>query len=276
MSFGEKTMVRGKTRCPRCKHSFIIDIPEKHEKHKVMCPNCESTFIIKTNQKSDKDFHWEEHGEPRKTILSSIRPKTNKPNIAAILLICVFAIGIVTASFSEMFIESSSNIGTAAGLTGTVVVELNETNQTFDNITVKINDMTKTGNKSFKFKEVELGINKLTISSKNHRNLTKEILVTPFFESSHIIDLKKGTDHVEEQYNTGGCTIIIVIFSVFAMLSAIACVKRFHIDVAIAGSIIGILSVGFFMAGSIISIIAFILIFLSRDEFDNGKKGKQF
>jgi DNA-directed RNA polymerase subunit RPC12/RpoP/uncharacterized membrane protein len=276
MIFGEKTMVRGKTRCPRCKHSFIIDIPKEHEKHKVMCPNCESTFIIKTSEKSDKDFHWEEHGEPRKTILSSIRPKTNKPNIAAILLVCVFAIGIITASFPEMFIESSSDAINAAGLTGTVFIEFNETNKTLENITVKVDGMTRTVNSSFRFKDVKLGIKKLTINSKNYSNLTKEILVTPFFESAHTIDLKEGRNHIEEQYNTNGCTIIIVIFSVFAMLSAIACVKRFHIDVAVAGSIIAILSVGFFMIGSIISIIAFVLIFLSRDEFDNGKKGKQF
>lgn len=272
-------MVRGKTTCPRCKHSFVIDIPEKHEKHKVKCPNCESTFIIKTSQKSDKngqEFRWEEHGEPRKTILSSIKPKTNKPYIAAILLVCVFAIGIVTASFSEMFIETSSGVGSAAGLTGVVIADFNETNSSIENITVKIDGKCKTGNSSFKFKNVDLGIKKLVINSKKYQNITKEILVTPFFESKHSINLKNGTNTIEEQYNTGGCTIIIVIFSIFAMLSAIACVKRFHIDVAIAGSIIAILSVGFFMAGSILSIIAFIFIFLSRDEFDNGKKGKEF
>lgn len=281
MSFGEKIMVRGKTKCPRCKHSFIIDVPEENKKHKVMCPNCESTFIIKTGEKSeesDQEFFWEEHGEPRKCVLSSIKPRTNKPNIAAILLICVFAVGIVTASFPDIFIETSSSIGSAVGLTGTVITELNESNvDSYKNITVTINGISKTGNiSSFRFEEVELGIKKLTISSKNYKNITKEILVTPFIESTQKIEIKRGQEHIEEKYNNIGCTLIIVIFSVFAMLAAIACVKRFHIDVAFAGTIIAMLSVGFFMIGTIISIAAFVLIYLSRDEFDNGKKGKYF
>ena len=66
------------------------------------------------------------------------------------------------------------------------------------------------------------------------------------------------------------------IFSIFALMGAITCFKRQHLDVASVGSLIGIFSFGFFFIGSILSIIAFVLIMKSREEFENGKKGKIF
>jgi len=79
-----------------------------------------------------------------------------------------------------------------------------------------------------------------------------------------------------EKYDTSFCSIILVIFSIFPIIGAIVCLKRQHFDVAMAGSLLGILSFGFFLIGSIISIVAFVIIMKSRDEFENGKKGKTF
>ena len=101
-------LMKGRTTCPKCKHEFVLDLPEDNNKQEISCPNCKSKFVIQAkcadNEKGE-ECSWEEHGEPRKTILSRIKPKTNKPMMAIILLVIVFAIGLTTAIFSEVFIK---------------------------------------------------------------------------------------------------------------------------------------------------------------------------
>jgi len=52
--------------------------------------------------------------------------------------------------------------------------------------------------------------------------------------------------------------------------------KRNYFDIALIGCLVGVFTVGFFFIGSILSIIAFYLIYQSRDEFVDEKKGKSF
>ena len=275
--------MKGRTKCPECEHEFVLDISPGGKKYEAVCPNCENKFIIRTtslSQESEDGCYWEEYGEPRKTILSSIKPKTNKPKIAAIILVCVFALGITTAAFSEVFIESSLGVGSTLGMTGTVEIHVtNQSNKSIGNINVTIegvDNVKKTGNGSYLAENVEVGIKEITIISPEYSNLTQEILVTPFFTSYHKIKMKKGTSNEKNNFDTTGCFIILMIFSVFALLGAVASLKRKHFDVAVAGSIISIFSFGFFMIGSILSIIAFVIVWKSKEEFEDGKKGKVF
>ena len=275
--------MKGRTKCPECKHEFVLDISDDSKKHDVICPNCENKFTIKatpSEPECGEECFWEEHGEPRKTILSSIKPKTNRPKIAAIILICVFALGITTATFSETFVESSMGVASAVGMKGTMEVHvINETNSSIDTLTVSIegvDNIEKTSNGSYKAKDVELGFKKIKISGSGYEDITQEVLVTPFFTSYNEIKMNKGSGSETNEFDTFGCSIILIIFSVFALLGAIACLKRIHYDVAIAGSIISIFSFGFFMIGAILAIIAFVIIFKCKEEFDNGKKGKIF
>ncbi len=275
--------LKGRATCPKCNNSFILDIPKDNEKHEVVCPKCKNKFNIKTKSKpsTEKDCSWEEHGEPRKTILSAIKPKTNKPMIAAILLICVFSLGITTAVFSETFIESTYDAASAIGLKGTVEVTVinKSSNQTVDNVVVKVYGETlkNKGNGLYKLEDVELGLHYIEIKGAGYKTVRQEILVSPFFLSEHEININPGSEaEKEKQFDTMGCTIIILIFSVFAFVGIITCIKRQNFDVAVAGSIFGIFCFGFFFIGSILSIVAFVLIYKSRDEFENGKKGKIF
>jgi hypothetical protein len=87
--------MKGKTTCPKCKHEFVKDMPDDTDKHTITCPSCNHTFTIK--KASNDDHAWEEYGEPRKTILSSIKKKTNKPVIASFLLLATGVLGIFTA-----------------------------------------------------------------------------------------------------------------------------------------------------------------------------------
>jgi hypothetical protein len=274
--------MKGRTSCPKCKNEFVLDIPDDGKKHEITCPKCKEKFTIKTkcDDTNDKECYWEEHGEPRKTILSSIRPKTNKPTIAAILLICVFAIGITTAVFSEAFIETSLNVAKDMGLKGDVSISItNITNTSIENATISIAGRTGYSNENgiFYINEIEPGIKTVNISKTNYTTHTQEILVTPFFISESTVKLKEGIGQAEKtKFDAMGCTFILAVFSVLALIGVITCFRRQHVDVAIAGSFIGIFTFGFFLIGSIISIIAFVIIIKSRDEFENGKKGKIF
>ena len=84
---GEK-QVKGKIICPKCKNEFILELAEDKKIHEVICPKCTNKFNIEAKCKYD-DLEWVEHGEPRKTVLSCIKPRSNKPLIAVVLLVCV-------------------------------------------------------------------------------------------------------------------------------------------------------------------------------------------
>ncbi len=66
------------------------------------------------------------------------------------------------------------------------------------------------------------------------------------------------------------CGALILIFGVFLLVGGIFAIKRIHWGFTLAASIIGIFSIGFQFVGSILSVIALILVFISKDEF----KGK--
>jgi DNA-directed RNA polymerase subunit RPC12/RpoP len=91
--------MKGKTTCPQCKHEFVMDVPEDREIHSITCPQCNHTFTVKRMFKEGEreECGWEEHGEPRKTILSSIKRKTNRPIIASFLLLTAGVLGVFTA-----------------------------------------------------------------------------------------------------------------------------------------------------------------------------------
>jgi len=271
--------MKGRTACPKCNYEFVLDIPEDKEKHEVVCPKCKSKFSVKFNNK-ETECSWEEHGEPRKTILSSIRPKTKLPIIAAVLLLCVFATGITTAVFSETFITSSLSIAEGLGLTGEVEITVqNISNKSIANATITINDQCgKTDeNGIFYINNIEPGMRTVKINKTNFKTNTLEIMVAPVFKSENKVILKEGAGVNEKvKFDTTGCSFILAIFSCLSLIGFIACLKRQNFDVAIAGSLIGIFSFGFFLIASIIAIIAFVIIMKSRDEFENGKKGKVF
>lgn len=269
--------MKGRVTCPECKHNFILTLPDDKKKHEVQCPKCKFKFSIKAK---DEDFSWVEHGEPRKTVLSKIKPKTNKPLIAAIILMCVFGLGLTTAIFSEQFIESSLDIASAFGLKGNVEINVNNlTNSSIENANLSLNDVTKiTNSEGFvKFNDVELGIQTVEISKPGYKTQKYEIVVVPFFNNKIDTTLEEGSGIAStNNFDALGCSFIILIFSIFALIGTSACLKRKNLDVAVAGSVIGIFSFGFLFMGSILSIIALVIIIKSRDEFRNDEKGRTF
>ena len=192
--------MKGKTTCPKCKHEFVMDVPDNSEKHVIECPKCSHSFIIKRTCKdeSDDECGWEEHGEPRKTVLSSIKQKTNKPTIASFLLLTTGVLGVFTA-----VIYNSGGVQ--------LIPEL-------DFITSSLS---------------LLSFDKFALS------------------------------------------ISLVIFSIFALVGSITVFKRRYFVFTAICAFIGIFSIGLFV-GLVLSIVALELIIVSRDEFENGTKGKVF
>lgn len=277
------TPLKGRTTCPMCSKDFILDLPKDDKKHSIVCPNCKHKYFVvpKCDDKNLKDeCSWEEHGEPRKTVLSSIKPKTNRPSIAAILLICVFSIGLATTVFSETFIETSLDVASGLGLSGTVEIYItNQSNSSLTDVSITLNnDIIEHKNDGYYYKtKVEPGLQIIELRKQEYKTQEIEILVTPFFNTNIEIQMEEGTGNIEDmKFDTIGCSIILAIFSAFALFAMLACLKRQHVDVALAGSFFGIFSFGFFLIGSILSIIALIIVIRSRDEFRDGSKGKIF
>ena len=107
-------LMKGRTKCPKCNHDFILDIPNDKEKYSTTCPSCNYKFNIKKPiecEDTEEECIWEEHGEPRKTILSSMKPRTDKPMITSFILIIVFIINLISAISiqldSKIFIDST-------------------------------------------------------------------------------------------------------------------------------------------------------------------------
>ena len=63
------------------------------------------------------------------------------------------------------------------------------------------------------------------------------------------------------------CGVIGLIFAIFALIGGIVAFQKKYWGVALAGSILGLLSLGWFFLGSIFSLIALVLIAISRNEF---------
>lgn len=111
--------MKGKIICPKCKNEFILELTEDKKIHSVICPKCKNKFSVKAKSDS-KEVCWEEYGEPRKTVLSCIKPRSNRPLIAILLLVCIFLIGILTAVSSDIFINSISYVTSFLNLNDTI------------------------------------------------------------------------------------------------------------------------------------------------------------
>jgi hypothetical protein len=100
-----------------------MDVPDDSDTHTIRCRECNHLFTIKRtcHEEPDDECGWEECGEPRKTILSSMKKKTNEPIIASFLLLSTGVLGIFTA-----VILASSN--------GLVVPQLEIITSYFSNI----------------------------------------------------------------------------------------------------------------------------------------------
>ncbi|HEC72187.1 MAG TPA: hypothetical protein ENI36_01120 [Thermoplasmatales archaeon] len=285
--------MKGKTTCPKCKTSFVLEIPDDiSDIYEATCPKCNHKFKLKLVKK-DKDHVWEEVGEPRKAILSSIRDRTNKPMIAGVLLIVVFISAIITSSSLLIAIEplktNEEFLNSIFASLGEVTLEGkvldNITKQPIKNVTISVvgtNISVFSENGTFELKNIPVGYRTLNISTSGYKTLHAKIfLLKNLFSEGKIkkefyLDKGSGVEGIEEAgllnllvKSWYICSILIIIFAILALLGAIACFLRKYIIVAILGSIFGIFTFGIIFIGPVCSIIALIIILFSREEFKN-------
>jgi hypothetical protein len=229
-----------------------------------------------------EECYWEEHGEPRKTILSSIKPRTDKPMIASILLTIVILIGIGSAIMPALFIQTPLTVLSTAGVSDTIdFTVVTQQGTPLSDITIlyesSISNVTDSSGNA-QLEDMPLGLRTLTVT-RNTSEQYIDIFVFPFTSPSYelVIDQSPYTATVTDpQTDLTWCSIILVILSIVTMLGAFSSLRRRHSDIAIVCSAIGIFTIGFFFIGTILSIISLILIIKSKEEFDDGKKGKSF
>lgn len=93
-----------------------------------------------------------------------------------------------------------------------------------------------------------------------------------FFLDTSMIDIQEEQIGQEIdpgliQTVTNACGLLILIFGVFLLMGGIFAIKRTHWGISLIGAILGIFSIGPLFLASMFSIIALILLVLSRDEF---------
>jgi hypothetical protein len=63
------------------------------------------------------------------------------------------------------------------------------------------------------------------------------------------------------------CGIIFIILGILVILGAVSAITKKSWGLALVGSIIGIFTIGYYLTGTLLSIVALILLALSKDEF---------
>lgn len=289
--------MKGRTTCPKCEHTFVLDAPSHVTKHSVTCPKCGHNFNINPSKTSrivdqDEDYSWEECGEPRKTVLSALKERTNKPMIAGTLLIVAFVLGASWGGsfvFADSLLKDSMRQTTITGITGSIngtVTDQNNTPLLGVNITVETMNMSTTTNEngSYSLTKIPLGIHRLNLTKEGYRTQIYEILISPFQTTTYNMKMTSvgnqseypAENHTIDQLwskirtSLFFCSAVFIVFAIFALVGAVYAIKRKQYPVAIIGSIFGILSFGF-LIGSICSIIALVLLIISKEEFEHGE-----
>ena len=105
-----------------------------------------------------------------------------------------------------------------------------------------------------------------------------------FFFDMDTIDLEGilEDEEVDDEIDTGFiqtiiniCGVVFLIFGIVLLVGGIFAIKRMNWGIALVASIVGLFSLGPFLLGSIFSLVALILLFMSKEEF-KGKRKEEF
>ncbi|MDI6916387.1 MAG: carboxypeptidase-like regulatory domain-containing protein [Thermoplasmatales archaeon] len=235
-------------KCPKCGYSFtsIEDV--------TTCPRCMYQFQTGTIPP-----------------LPAEKKRSNRPAIAGVLLITASILGFMMGGFIGFVPGMVDEISTGQTVTvyGTVT---DENGNGMGNATVTVLGLGLSSNTSsdgsYRIENVPAGVQRIK-AEKDNNSLTIKTFV---YEGTNKVDftLKPGSHEQDIMSEVNNvlyvCSIVIFILSFFTLLGGIFALKRRHFGIAVIGAIMGIPALGF-LIGSILSIIALILIVLSRNEF---------
>ncbi len=261
--------MKGRTKCPYCNKSVIVEVPDDAEGlQKTKCPNCGMSIKVDVSKRERKE-EWESPIHPYVKLAPSA-----KPLIAGLLLIIAFILGVSMGS--------SLLIGPEFKGEGFYQAEVyDENKEPLENVSIYLIEngaklVAKTdSNGYFSLNNISAGKHLIEIKKEGYKSIRVEIFVMP--SSISIIKdqffMKKGEGFIKEKTLFAMIidylpylAIFFIIVSFPALIGGIFCLLKKNFIVAIIGAIFGIASIGF-LIGSLFSIIALILIILSKNDF---------
>ena len=267
--------MKGKTKCPYCGEYVIIEIPDGATGiQTVTCPNCGMKIKVDVSKQEEKEEKEEE--QPIHPTVQKIRPK-NMLMAAGALLVIASILGIMMGG---IFLSNEGIFYHGVGNYRGVV--LNESHNAIEGARVYL-DGNFSGvtdeNGTFVLKNVSAGYHNLEIEKAGYDTLKAKIFVFPFkvfLSSTFIMHPGNGTEKMRDipSYFMAilpVLSIALIVISTIPFIGAISCFFKKNFVVALISSIFGIFSIGFFI-GSILSIIALIMIILGKDEFEGEVK----
>lgn len=261
--------MKGKTRCPYCGENIVVEVPDGVTGlQTVTCPNC--GMKIKVNVTADEEPIIEY--SPIHPTVKKIK-KSEKTTLAAILLIISFILGI---SMGAILISQHNLLYEGMGEIKGIVVD--EHGKELYNVTIYVDGQAlERSDKDGKFiiKNISAGEHTLIFEKEGFKRLVVKTFVFPSSISvSEKYTLPRGDGEIEIKslslYAVKFLPIFsyaVIIISIMPLIGGIFCLMRKHFIVVVISSVFGIFSFGF-IVGSLLSIIALILVLLSKNEFE--------
>jgi len=244
------------------------------------------------------DVHYHYYYEPPRPA----RKKSSKPTVAGVLLIIAAILGLVAGVGAvalgsvgfDMFWEDTE--GDIYG----VVTYQNGTG--IENVTVSIvgEDLSTQTDQDgyYAIYNIPSGDHKIKVEKEGYNTIIYETFISN--DDFNMEDSENGKDHhdvkhedneinfvmtagYEELERSGDtppwgliegflvfCGVLIIIFSIFALVGAVHAFRRKSWKLALLGSILGL----FTILGSLFALIALLVVALSRDEFNGGSQNQ--
>ena len=282
-SFGEKVS------CPACEDVFsikdgqleakkeIIDSEKEMKKEKIMGKIGDIKNTIKNGNTSSNNLEYEN------AINNFWNPDGNTA-WAGIILVMVALLGFFAGGTYFMHWTEYETIVDDVGLVNVQGVIQTDDGNPLENVEITLNgqNWTWTSNEQGRFYiyDVEGGIREITFNLENYEEQTQKIelevgrinVVNAILEEGNCSSDCGYIDKTFEVDNPAEISlvlsVIIILFSVVTLYGSIAALRKSDFSMALIGSIAGILSYGF-MLGSILSIVAMLMIFSDRDAFES-------
>ena len=282
-SFGEKVS------CPACEDVFsikdgqleakkeIIDSEKEMKKEKIMGKIGDIKNTIKNGNTSSNNLEYEN------AINNFWNPDGNTA-WAGIILVMVALLGFFAGGTYFMHWTEYETIVDDVGLVNVQGVIQTDDGNPLENVEITLNgqNWTWTSNEQGRFYiyDVEGGIREITFNLENYEEQTQKIelevgrinVVNAILEEGNCSSDCGYIDKTFEVDNPAEISlvlsVIIILFSVVTLYGSIAALRKSDFSMALIGSIAGVLSYGF-MLGSILSIVAMLMIFSDRDAFES-------
>ena len=260
--------MKGKTKCPYCGEYVIIEVPDGATGlQTATCPNCGMKIKVDVSSEEKKEI---EEVVIHPTI-QKIKP-TSRLTIAGVLLIVVFMLG--AAMGGILLVEKDALYHGTGSYRGKIVDE--DGNVVGDAKIYLDGNFTGVSDEKgiFILKNISAGEHLLEIEKEGYKRIEAKIFVFPMGIAITSKFVLKAGSGIEKEHDLQSTIIklipvlatAVLVISFLPLIGAIFCFMKKGFVVALISSIFGIFSLGFFI-GSILSIIALIIILLSKSEF---------